>query len=49
MCEGNNCANCEYLYNGEYCLYRQEYIEDKDIYRKLVTKINEISKIYEIT
>ena len=31
MCEGNHCANCEYLYNGEYCLYRQEYIEDKDI------------------
>lgn len=49
MCEGNNCANCEYLYNGEYCLYRQEYVEDKDIYGKLVIKINEISEFYKKT
>lgn len=49
MCEGNDCANCEYLYNREYCLYRQEYIEDKDIYRKLVTKINETGEVHKIT
>ncbi len=49
MCEGNNCVNCEYLYNKEYCLYKQEYIEDKDIYGKGVREVNEINRIYKIT
>lgn len=38
MCDvkNNDCKHCKFLYNDEYCLLCEEYIEDNACYKEMI-------------